>query len=266
MAEKSEREAGSFVILMTACIEPKPRMREVLKRSNTGLRLRDYKEGLDFWLSLADPLIGGIVFADNSNFPLDEMREHASRHPRPSCPVEFLSFDFPAPAPGLSYGYSEFLLVNSALEQSSLLRKKRYFIKATGRYKFPDISRLIRRLPPDFLVGVDSKGFRPFGFRSNPITCTALAIFERKYYEANLASVPGTMVPAPPWNRRQFIEPALFDALSPRRSDPRIIMRWPCNCEPVGIGANGDSYSGIRKSAQYALRAAARRLLPGLWI
>jgi hypothetical protein len=266
MAANSDRETGSFVILMTACIAPKQRMREAIKRNDTGLRLRDYKEGLGFWLSLNDPLIGGIVFADNSNYPLDEMMEFAASHERPDCPVEFLSFDFPAPEPGLSYGYSEFLLVNRALEQSNLLRRKRYFIKATGRYKFPDVSRLIRRLPADFLTAVDSKGFRPFGFHSNPITCTALAIFDRKYYETNLAAVPGTMVPAPPWNRRQFIEPAIFDALYPHRSDPRVIMRWPCNCEPVGIGANGDSYSGLRKNAQYALRAAARLVLPKLWI
>jgi hypothetical protein len=241
-------------------------MREVLKRTDTSLRLRDYMEGLGFWLSLPDPLIGRIVFADNSNYPLRALEDFAATLSSAVRPVEFLSFDFPAPAPGLSYGYSEFLLVNRALEKSKLLRDGRYFIKATGRYRFPDISRLIRQLPADFLAAVDSKGYRPFGMHSNPITSVALAIFDRSFYEAELLGIPAAMVPAPPWNRRQFVEPVLYDALHPNRADPRVIMRWPCNCEPVGIGSNGDNYRSRRKILQSALRAVSRRVLPGLWI
>lgn len=252
--------------MMTACIEPKPGVREGLKRSNSSVRLNDYKEGLRFWLSLQDPRIAGLVFADNSNYPLGELEKMARVSARADFPVEFLSFDFPAPALGMSYGHSEFLLVNRALEQSKLLHEERYFIKATGRYTFPDISRLLGRLPSDFLIAADSKGFRPFGLPGNPITCVALAIFDRNFYEAELSGIPATMVPAPPWNRRQFIEPALFDSLYPRRSDPRVIMRWPCNCEPVGFGSNGDAYRGLRKNLQSASRSVLRRLWPGLWI
>jgi hypothetical protein len=266
MSIESDRKASTFTVLMTACIEPKPRVREMLRRSDTGLRLRDYKEGLGFWLSLAESRISGVVFADNSNYPLRELEDFAAKFPSPRRPVEFISFDFPPPDPGLSYGYSEFLLVNRALEVSKLLRKTGYFIKATGRYRFPDISRLLRRLPPDFLAAVDSKGFRPFGMHSNPITCVALALFDRHFYETKIAGIPATMVPAPPWNRRQFIEPALFDALHPIRTDPRVIMRWPCNCEPAGFGSNGDNYDGLRKKLQYGLRSISRRVLPKLWI
>ena len=78
--------------------------------------------------------------------------------------------------------------------------------------------------------------------------------------------MPMTMAPAPPWNRRQFIEPVLFDSLNRMRSDPRIIMRWPCNCEPIGVGSNGDVYRGLRKNFQYAMRGLSRRLWPQLWI
>jgi hypothetical protein len=266
MAPNSIREPGSFIVLLTACIEPKAGVRDRLTRSDPGIRLGDYREGLEFWLSLAEPLIGGIVFADNSNYPLGELKECAAGSARADRPVEFLSFDFPAPAMGLSYGQSEFLLVNRALKESRLLCQGRYFIKATGRYRFPYISRLLRRLPADFLVAADSKGFRPFGFRSNPITCVALAIFDRRFFEAELLNMPMTMAPAPPWNRRQFIEPVLFDSLNRMRSDPRIIMRWPCNCEPIGVGSNGDVYRGLRKNFQYAMRGLSRRLWPQLWI
>jgi hypothetical protein len=94
----------------------------------------------------------------------------------------------------------------------------------------------------------------------------ALIIFDRHFYETELSGLPARMVPAPPWNRMQFIEPMLFDALYPLRADPRIIMRWPCNCETVGIGSNGDNYRGFRKGIQSKLRAASRLLCPQIWI
>jgi hypothetical protein len=261
-----EHEPGTFTVLMTACIEPKAGVRESLRRSDASVRLSDYKDGLAFWLTLPDQLIGGIVFADNSNYPLRELEESAAQLARADRPVEFLSFDFPAPNPNLSYGHSEFLLINRAMERSELLRNGRYFIKATGRYRFPGISRLLRRLPHDFIVAVDSKGFRPFGLRSEPMSCVALTLFDRQFYEATLSGIPAAMVPAPPWNRQQFVEHVLFDALYPRRADPRVVMRWPCNCEPVGVGSNGDDYRRFRKRLQQVARAASRRLWPGLWI
>lgn len=266
MASNPDRAPGSFTVLMTACIEPKAGVREALKRSDPSLRLGDYKEGLSFWLSLPDPLVGGIVFAENSNYPLRELEEFASRFARADRPVEFLSFDFPAPVAGFSYGHSEFELINRALERSSLLGRSRYFIKATGRYKFPGISRLLRRLPADFQVAVDSKGVRPFGFHSNPIACVALAIFDRRFFETELSGIPASMTPAPPWNRRQFVEPVLFDALYPRRADPRIIMHWPCNCEPTGIGSNGKVYRGFQNGLKASVRAVLRRIWPTLWL
>jgi hypothetical protein len=114
MKRTSDQEPGSFIVLMTACIEPKVGVREKIRRSDSRLRLSDYKEGLNFWLNLPDPLVGGIVFADNSNYPLRELEEWSAQNNRADRPVEFLSFDFPPPVPGLSYGHSEFMLVNSA--------------------------------------------------------------------------------------------------------------------------------------------------------
>lgn len=266
MPPRPDSNEGEFIVLMTACVAPKAEVRAGLKRTDPGVRLHDYLEGLAFWLTLPEPLIGGIVFAENSNYPLHELEACARRLARPDRPVEFQSFDFPAPPQGMSYGYSEFLLVNKALEHSRLIRAGRYFIQATGRYRFPDISRLLRRLPDDFLVAVDSTGALRFGARKHMICTVGLALFDRGFYEAEISRLPASMVPAPPWNRRQFIEPVLYDALYPRRADPRIIMRWPRSCEPVGIGSNGDSYRGFKKGLKRITRAALRRLLPGLWI
>lgn len=256
----------SFVVLMTACIAPKAGVREALRRADPGVRLHDYQDALRFWLSLDEPRISGIVFADNSGHPLDSLRELAGQIPN-APPVEFLSFDSPPPPEGLNYGYTEFLLVNDALAHSRFALSARYFIKATGRYRFPDIRRLLQRLPRDFRVALDCKGVRPFKRLKHPMASAPLALFDRAFYLTALAELPRRMVPAPPWDGRlHYIEFMLFDALYPRRTEPGIILRWPCDCEAHGIGANGDDYSSPRKRVQRAVRALGRLLCPSLWI
>ena len=255
-----------FVIVMTACIAPKAGAREHLRRADPAVRLRDYEAALRFWLTLREPRITGIIFADNSGHPLDSLQQVAAGFPA-APPVEFLSFDSPPPPEGLNYGYTEFLLVNDALARSRLAASARYFIKVTGRYRFPDLPRLLRRLPRDFRVAIDCRGGRPSGRLKQPMASTPLAIFDRVFYLESLAALPHRMVPAPPWDGRlHYIEFMLFDALYPRRTEPGIILRWPCNCEAHGIGANGDDYMTPRKRIQHAVRAVCRVLRPSLWI
>lgn len=255
-----------FNILMTACIAPKAGVREGLKRADPAVRIRDYQRALSFWLGLKSDRIRGVVFAENSGYPLDEIQESIRPHLRLDREIEFLSFDFPPTPPGLNYGFSEFELIAESIRRSQLLTKARYFVKATGRYEFPDINRLLRLLPSDFHVAVDSKGLLPCGIRSMPIASVALAVFDRQFFENELSTLRLTMIPAPPWNRKQYIEHVLFDALYPRRSDRRIILRWPCNCEPIGIGANGDDYNSLRKRIQHAVRSIARKVAPNFWV
>lgn len=253
-------------MLLTACIAPKQGIREHLRRSDPKVREEDYAAALDFWLEVEEPRLRGVVFAENSGHDLTGLRDRVSRHSRKSRPVEFISRDYPAPPLTLSYGHPEFLLVNDALQSSTLLAGERYFIKATGRYRFPRIDRLLRQLPTGFRVAVDARGAGlPFK-RADPLVNAALAIFERAFYLRELAGLPEQMVPAPPWNRKQFIEHLLFDALYPRRNEPGIMMRWPCNCEPVGVGANGHSYTSAAQRFRGLLRAVGRRVLPRLWI
>ena len=64
---------------MTACIAPKPGVREMLCRADPSVRLKDYQRGLEFWLKLDEPRIGGVVFADNSGYPLDVLQQSAEK-------------------------------------------------------------------------------------------------------------------------------------------------------------------------------------------
>jgi hypothetical protein len=258
--------SAGYVVLLTATIAPKARMAAGIRRSDTSLRLADYAAALRFWLELPADWLSGVVFADNSGHSLDFLEGAAAEARGRARAVEFLSFDDPGPPEGLHYGYSEFRLVREAVGRSRLAADHRYLIKATGRYTFPDISRLVSRLPADFKVAVDSRLVRPFTRHRHLLSQTALALFDREYFMETLSDLPEDMVPAPPWTRKQFVETVLYDRLAARRSDPGVILRWPCNCEPRGIGSNGDSYSSLRMRTQAALRAACRAALPRLWI
>lgn len=257
---------AGFIVLLTACVAPKASIRAELRRGDPAQRELDYAEALRFWLQLPEPRLRGVVFADNSGHDLNRLRTMAEALPHRQRPIEFLSRDYPAPPLTLNYGHPEFLLVNEALRDSRLLATERHFIKATGRYRFPTICRLLRRLPSDFRVAVDARMMFIQRKRWDKLINVSLALFERDFYLRELAGIPDQMVPAPPWNRKQFIEHMFFDALHPRREEPGILLRWPCNCEPIGIGANGEDYSSMGKQLRSALRAAARHLVPNLWL
>ncbi len=254
-----------YVVLMTACIAPKAGVREQLVRADPALRLQDYKEALLSWLDLAEPRIGGIVFAENSGYPLDELQALVKTRAS-ELPVEFLSFDHPAPDPGLHYGHTEFLLINAALASSRLAATFPYFIKATGRYRFPSISRLLRRLPRDYDIAVDCRGSDLPGFKRTRLATVALFLARRDFFRREVSDLPSRMEPAPPWTRKQFVENVLFDQLHARRREPGILLRWPCNCDPVGVGANGDQYFTPGKRLKNLVRGVLRRVFPPLWL
>lgn len=262
----STRDNRRFILLLTATIAPKGRQGHGLTRLDPGLRLGDYQTALRFWLGLDAPWLAGILFAENSGADLDSLRAIAANENPRSVPVEFRSYDQPPPPEGMHYGYSEFILTRQALKDSALAASAPYFIKATGRYRFPDLGRLITRLPRDFRVAVDCKLSKILTRDRHYLTHYALALFERAFFLEKLGDLPEQMTPAPPWTRAQFIETVLFDRLHPMRREPGIILRWPCNCEAEGIGGNGDDYATRSRRRKAAVRAVARRLMPWLWL
>lgn len=259
---------ASHVLLLTACIAPKPEIARLLRRADPALRLQDYASALRSWFRMKDPRIGAVVFADNSGYPLDELKMLAADEAPDGIEIEFHSFDYPAPSSSISYGYPEMLLVNEMLASSPAIRRFPYFAKITGRYQYPGFSRLLDRLPPDYRVALDTTGMRPWPchHRSNPICGFGLALFQTDFYRQHLLDIPAAMRPAPPWSRLQFVETMLYDRLAPLQHEAGVILRWPCNCEPVGVGANGDDYRGFRRRLRAGLRSVNRRIFPSVWL
>ncbi|HEY9154055.1 MAG TPA: hypothetical protein VIM69_02920, partial [Opitutaceae bacterium] len=124
----------------------------------------------------------------------------------------------------------------------------------------------VEQLPHEFSVAVDCKCSKRFTRDRHFLTHFALAIFERDFFNRYVAPIPEKMIPAPPWTRAQFVETMIFDELIQHRRERGVILRWPRNCEPRGIGANGDDYGSARRRFQARLRGVARGILPWLWL
>lgn len=251
---------NDLTIVLTACIRP---VAPVL-RSDPELRMEDYRRGLKFWLELPDPRIRRIIFLENTAFPLDDLeREARAANPHRRA-LEFVSLDCNVLPPGLHYGYTEFLLLDRGLAASRLYAETPAFFKATGRYTFPAISRLLDCLPDDWIFAADSRCNRRFTPYPQEFTSCALLGGERAFFEKHVRHLYREMQP-PPEFRKQFIEDLLFDRLIPLRDKPGVVLRWPVNCEASGIGANNDQFDTLQKKMLRVARAVGRRVAPDVW-
>jgi hypothetical protein len=249
---------------MTACIRPEPQFARHLQRVDPAQRSRDYAEALRFWLTLPDRRIAALIFIENTLAPLDELQRAAERSNPHGRECEFVSVDCNQTPPGLHYGYAEFRMIDEGLARSRLYARSPYLIKATGRYRFPAISRLLDALPPGYQVAVDSRRNRRLVPKPQFIVTAPLLLSARPFFEQHVRPAYRQMHLPPPW-RGQFIEDALYDVLMPFEGQAGVILRWPVNCNPIGIGANGRAYDTLSKRAIALLRATGRRVLPGWW-
>jgi hypothetical protein len=257
-------EHAPHTVVMTACLRPDPQFARQLQRVDPAERTRDYADALRFWLTLPDRRIEAVIFIENTLAPLDELAAEAGRSNPFGRACEFISVDCNRTPPGLHYGYAEFRMIDEGLARSRLYGGSRYLIKATGRYRFPAISRLLDALPAGYQVAVDSRRNRRFIPKPQFIVTAPLLLGSTPFFEQYLRQAYRQMHLPPPW-RGQFIEDALYDVLTPLEGQPGVILRWPVNCNPAGIGANGQAYDTISKRLLALLRAAGRRVLPGWW-
>lgn len=256
--------AQPHTVVMTACLRPEAQFAGQLRRVDPAIREQDYLAGLDFWLQLPDPRITRIIFIENTLAPLEALAAHVrNRNPR-GRECEFISIDCNRTPPGLHYGYAEYRLMDEGLARSRLYAASSHLIKATGRYRFPGITRLLDSLPADYRVAADARDNRRFVPKPQTMITAPLFLSTREFYEAHLRRVYQRMRPPPPW-WGQFIEDALYEELMPLRGQPGVILRWKVNCDPAGIGANGDHYRNARKRLLSTARAVGRKLLPDWW-
>lgn len=250
-----------YVILMTACINPGDK-HPGLSRRDPSIREQDYREALHFWVTHPDPRLRRIVFVENTGYPLQELEEGTRTANAQGKEIEFISLQCNHCPPGISYGYPELTMIDLALFQSRLIQQSRYFIKTTGRLRFPSLPRLLDRLPGDYNFAVDSRRHHFPGNAPTSFTTTQLMIFSVGFYRDNLIGLRDEMTADLP-----YVEHLLYQKLTSYQGRPGAILRWPVNVDPRGKAGHGaKDYGAPKQRIVSSARAACRVLLPDWWI
>ncbi len=248
---------------MTACIDPRKGSCPPV-RVEPKLRLADYEGALRFWLRYSDERLGNILFIENSGHSLQSLKNIAENENPMNKTVEFVSLDCNWYPRNGTYGYAELRMLDLGLQQSKLKALTTHMIKVTGRFRFPTLNKLLDRLPLGFDVAADArvrKILRKRGER--PFITTQIILFSHSFYERYLQRGYEDLGK----DGLSLIEWLFYDKLAPLRGTPGIMLRFPCNVDPVGFPANRvRSYMHPTQRAVYAIRGATRRLFPSWWI
>lgn len=245
-----------LVILMTATIDPGG-YADQCSRNTVEERLKDYLFALEFWLNYNDPRIIGIVFCENSGYPLEK---HLKKIYKKNY-LEILRFDGNTKPVDVHYGYSELGIIDYAIKNSRLISNSKYFVKITGRLIFPNLSGLINSLNESFLVAIDcSKKKENKG--GDIIARTQLAIFEKGFYMRYFYERRYEMV-----GHYSHIEEWWATKFFTMKNVEGICLRWPIECNPIGIDAfSSKSYTRTTLRIKYMIRGIARKLIPSWWL
>ena len=256
----SQAYNNDYLLVLTGCIDPSSGHAR-LKLADPRIRLEQYRKALEHWLLATDPRLGKILFLENSGYPLDSLCELVDKNNPLQKQVEFVQLsnnNYPA---SLDYGYPELGMLDEATNTSKLMAQSKYFIKATGRLLFPKLSKLLNRLPADYLFAVDCH-LPVYLISWSPGVNSNLMIFSVEFYETELLDVKSKMNDV-----FRNMETLLYYKLMDYYKTPGAILRWPINVDPVGYDAQwGKSYSSPRRKVIGAVRNVGRALLPGIWI
>jgi hypothetical protein len=251
---------NNYLLVLTACIDPSTGPARI-SLTDSLTRLEQYRKALEYWLLATDPRLAKILFLENSGYPLDKLRELVDKGNPLKKQVEFIQLsnnNYPA---HLDYGYPELGMLDEATNTSKLMAESKYFIKATGRLIFPKLSKLLNRLPTDYLFAVDCH-LPVYLISWSPGVNSNLMIFSVEFYKKEMLDIKSRMNDV-----FRNMEALLYYKLMDHYKTPGAILRWPINVDPVGYDAQwGKSYSTPRRRVISAARSVGRALLPGIWI
>lgn len=249
---------NEYVLLMTACIEPKNLNRPSF-RATPHVRLEDYKKAFEYWLNYPDKRIKAIVFAENSGYELTKLKEIADRKNIYKRNIEFLQFEETERLPGVHYGYSDMEIIDHAIYSSKLIISNSIIIKTTGRLYFPKLNKLLDlqdKNQYDFFSDVRDFSFRKF---EKHYIVTTLFIIKPVFYKQHLYDIKRELTE----NTASHMETLYFKILRPLRQSNRIQLGFPFLISTIGIGAHSNSdYASFKKRIEAIGLFILRRILP----
>jgi hypothetical protein len=247
-------------LIMSATLVP-PTL--AVARSDPADRLRDYLDALRYYLSLPNSVIDRIVFVDNSNGDIAPLAELAQSQPHEKD-VDLISFAGNDHAYQLGKAYGEFKLMDYGLANTSLFGADDIVWKTTGRLKFLNLEAMTRRcrtLSFDVLCDLHNVPWVGSGdWRDHQNMDLRVFAFRMRAYDAILRDL---------WRHRELGFDARFMYQRMRQAHPgfRVVPRFPLQPQLQGIsGRHQRDYRSTSQRAKDALRGAARRITPWLWL
>jgi hypothetical protein len=254
-----------YLLVMTATVTPAPNAE--VKRSSPQVRLEDYKRALRFWLRYPHACAERILFLENSDADLSELRAIADRENPLGREVEFLSLPVHAIPPGGNYGYTEMQMLDEGLALSELRGSTTHMIKTTGRLTFPALGKAIdrvekaaRKCSSAFELMIDC---RKLGFpRRGADARVQLFVCSHDFYDRVLRNANREMNSAGP----RLLEQLIYRKVIPFLGQPGCYLRFPSNIDPVGyFGFKNRRYDSARTALGRRIRAILRVVAPGYW-
>ena len=129
-----------FALILTCTIRPYNMPN--LQRSDTNLRLQDYKKSFNFWISNSN--IKKIIFIENSGYDLEYFYKTAKNSKKE---IEIMSNKLNETYDkNLGKGYGQYLCLKEIFDKSSIAKKTNYFIDVTGRHCVKNFNEIISDL------------------------------------------------------------------------------------------------------------------------
>lgn len=245
-------EPGPFALLMTATITPQVGLTG-LKRTDPAVRRQDYIKALRFYLEVETELVDRIVFVENSNSDISDLRAIAQEYPNKQVEiVSYYGLDYPA---SYGRGYGEYLLMETAFEESRILRDlppDEVLWKVTGRYILSNYSRLWRTIPSGAKFYIDVKPGRKYA--------------DTRTFAASRSSLEKFVFTARESMRTSASERELFRVLQSHFDDLDFVgkLRVVPSFDAVAGGSNQKFYVGAEGYSDFARRALSY-VAPRLW-
>lgn len=247
------------IVLLTATVVPPPDARNLARR-DPQLRLQDYLQAFDFYLTLLRAgSMQGLVLCENSGYDLAPFAARA-RAAGLASQVELIGhhgLDHPAI---WGRGYGEFKLVDHAMRHSALIQAQGPAVrvwKVTGRYRVPNLARLIATQPAQADLYCHCRNW--------PLRWTDLYLlrWNRRAYQALLQGAYHRLRQDESRTSAEQHFRALIDA--PRHDGLRIVRRFAVVPQIEGVrGFDNRPYQAMVH--KLLARRVAQRVAPWLWI
>lgn len=253
------------LLLLTATITPKSGVPN-LKRTNPQKRLQDYAEALRFYLSHVNKSCDGIVFVENSNSDISQLKTIVNEKGL-TDQVEFIVFEGLNYPPEYDRGYGEFKLLDYGMTHSQLMRQhpndRNVVWKITGRYLIYNLAEIIEKQPDQFDLYCHCRNY-PKHWLDTYILAWTLDGYEtclRDVYHRLKTNVPG--IPEGiaaeellrSWLEQKFIQ-----------DHANVIRRFKITPELGGFrGADNKGYA-TDNQWKYKLRQTFSTVFPWIWV